>query len=76
MNEGGTMTEFEARVLADLSVLKNQMANLMDGPAGRLPMLEADVSEHCQSLERAKGFACAFGLLFTVVQIVLAWLHR
>ncbi len=70
------MTEFEARVLSDLSVLKHQMTNLMDGPGGRLPVLEAEVSEHCHSLERAKGFAFAFGLLFTVVQVVLAWLHH
>lgn len=70
------MSEYEARVLADLSVLKNQMSNLMDGSTGRLPILEANVTEHCKSLERAKGFACAFGVVFTIVQVLVEWLKH
>ena len=36
------MTEFEGQVLADLSVLKNQMSQLMGiGQPGRLTQLEA-----------------------------------
>lgn len=70
------ISEFEARVLADLSVLKNQMANLMDGPTGRLQMLEADVTRNRITMERARGFAFAFGLLITVVQVLVDWLRR
>jgi hypothetical protein len=50
------MAEFEAQVLADLSVLKNQMARLLgDGNSGRIASIENRVSQHEQSLQRAKG---------------------
>ena len=70
------MSDFEAVVLADLSVLKNQMMALMEGPSGRLPLLEADVTRHDVVLERAKGFAGAFGLLFTIAHVLVEWAKR
>jgi len=71
------MTDFEAQVLADLSVLKNQMGTLLgDGTSGRIAAIEQRVSEHEQSLQRAKGFAVAGGALFTVVQFVLELVRR
>ncbi len=70
------MTDFEAKVLSDLCVLKNQMSTLMDGTTGRLPMLEADVAEHRSALERTRGFTFAFGLLFTGLQLLLEWLRH
>ena len=72
------MTEFEAQVLADLSVLKNQMAVLLgDGNSGRIASIEDRVSLHEQSLQRAKGFAVAAGALFTLIQfLVQLWRRR
>ena len=71
------MTEFEAQVLADLSVLKNQMATLLgDGNSGRIAIIEGRVDQHEQSFQRAKGFAVATGAVFTLVQFFLQLLHR
>jgi hypothetical protein len=71
------MNEFEARVLADLSVLKSQMGSLLgDGQPGRLTRLEERVTAHEASLQRVKGFAGAFGLLFTVLHLALEWFRR
>lgn len=66
------MTEFEAQVLADLSVLKNQMTTLMgDGNSGRIAAIEGRVERHERSLQRAKGFAVAAGAIFTLIQCVI-----
>ena len=47
------MTEFEAQVLADLSVLKSQMDQLMGiGQPGRLDRLEGRVERHERSVQR------------------------
>ena len=71
------MTEFEAQVLADLSVLKHQMSSLLgDGNTGRVSSIEQRVTVHEQSLQRAKGFAVATGAIFTLVQVVMDYLHR
>ncbi|HTD56400.1 MAG TPA: hypothetical protein VK670_13510 [Silvibacterium sp.] len=71
------MTDFEAQVLADLSVLKNQMATLFgDGNSGRIAAIEQRVSQHEQSFQRAKGFAVACGALVTVVQFTIELLRR
>ena len=71
------MTEFEAQVLADLSVLKNQMSTLLgDGNSGRIASIEGRVDRHEQSLQRAKGFAVATGAVFTLVQFVMELLRR
>lgn len=71
------ITEFEAQVLADLSVLKNQMLTLMgDGDSGRLPALERKVELHELHWQRAKGFAAAMGVLFTMVQVAVEMWHQ
>jgi hypothetical protein len=70
------MSTFEAQVLADLSVVKSQMASLLgDGQPGRLSLLEERVERHELSKQRVKGFAGAFGLLFTLLQLVVEWLR-
>lgn len=71
------MTEFEAQVLADLSVLKNQMKTLMgNGNSGRIAKIESRVDQHEQSLQRAKGFVVAIGAVFTLIQCVIELLSR
>jgi len=71
------MTDFEAQVLADLSVLKNQMSTLLgDGNSGRIAAIEGRVGQHEQSLQRAKGFAVATGRLFTLIQLTIELLRR
>ena len=68
------MTDFEARVLEELSVLKSQMHQLMGiGQPGRLNQLEMRVDSHERSVQRLKGLAGAFGGLLTLVQIAIAW---
>ena len=74
---GKCMTDFEAQVLADLSVLKNQMSTLLgDGNSGRIAAIEGRVGRHEQSLQRAKGFAVATGGLFTLIQLTIELLRR
>lgn len=71
------MTEFEAQVLADLSVLKSQMSTLLgDGNSGRIAAIEGRVEQHERSFQRAKGFAVAMSVIFTLVQCVLELLWR
>ena len=71
------MTEFEARVLADLSVLKNQMNTLLgEGNSGRIAEIEGRVDQHERSFQRAKGFAVAIGAIFTLVQCIVELLRR
>lgn len=66
------MTEFEQKVLEDLSGLKIQMHQLMGvGQPGRLHMLEARVECHERSMQRMQGIAGAFGGVLGVVQFVL-----
>lgn len=70
------MTEFEAQVLADLSVLKNQMGSLLgDGQPGRLSTLEARVEQHELGLQRARGFAVAFGAVLTLLEFAMRYLR-
>lgn len=71
------MTEFEAQVLADLSVLKNQMTVLVgDGTSGRIGALEQRVTEHEGKFQSAQGVAITFGALLTVLQFLIDWLRR
>jgi hypothetical protein len=68
------MTEFEGQVLADLSVLKSQMNELVGiGQPGRLHELEQRVSGHERAMQRLKGMAGAFGGLLTAVHGVIAY---
>lgn len=71
------MTDFEARVLADLSVLKNQMTVLVgDGNSGRIGSIEHRVTKHEERFQSARGFAVAIGSLITLIQFVLDFLRR
>jgi len=71
------MTEFEGRVLSDLSVLKNQMASLLGvGQPGRLTQLEERVDRHERSVQRMKGLAGAVGALLTVFHVAIDFLLR
>jgi hypothetical protein len=66
------MTEFEGQVLADLSVLKNQMASLIgQGQPGRLTQLEERVERHERSVQRMKGVMSAAGGLLTVLHVAI-----
>jgi hypothetical protein len=69
------MTDFEGRVLQELSVLKAQMQQLMGiGQPGRLQELEARVASHEKSVQKLKGVAGAFGGLLTLTQMAVAYL--
>jgi hypothetical protein len=66
------MTDFEGQVLADLSVLKSQMEQVMGiGQPGRLAQLEGRMQEHEKTVQRLKGIAGAFGALLTVAHIAI-----
>ncbi len=69
------MTDFEGRVLADLSVLKNQMEQVLgNGQPGRLAHLEGRLQEHETSLQRLKGMAAAFAALLTFVHVAIDYI--
>ena len=68
------MTEFEGTVLADLSVLKSQMDQLIGiGQPGRLIQLEQRVERHERSVQRLKGLTGAFGGALTVVHFAMRY---
>lgn len=61
------MTEFEAQVIADLSVLKNQMKDLVgNGQPGRVAHIEARILDHDRAMQRLKGMAAAFAAMLTI----------
>jgi len=69
------MTDFESQVLAQLSVLKMQMEQLLgNGQPGRLHELERRVDAHERGVQRLKGFATAVGGVLTLIHLVIAWL--
>jgi hypothetical protein len=69
------MTDFEAQVLSDLSVLKSQMEQVMGiGQPGRLAQLEGRMQEHEKTVQRMKGMAGAFGALLTVAHVAIDFL--
>ena len=69
------MTDFEGQVLADLSVLKCQMKELMGiGQPGRLVQLEGRMNEHEKTVQRLKGMAGAFGALLTIAHFAIDFL--
>jgi len=71
------MTDFEAQVLADLCVLKNQMTVLIgDGNTGRIGSIEKRVTQHESRFQSARGFALAIGGLITLVQFLIDFLRR
>jgi hypothetical protein len=71
------MTEFEGQILADLSVLKSQMKQLMGiGQPGRLTQLEERVEMHERSVQRMKGLMGAVGGLLTVIHLAIDSFRR
>jgi hypothetical protein len=71
------MTEFEGQVLADLSVLKNQMESLLGiGQPGRLTQLEERVKKHERSVQRVKGFVGAISGVLTIFHLAIDYLRR
>jgi hypothetical protein len=71
------MTEFEGQVLADLSVLKSQMEQILGiNQKGRLTQLEERVERHERGMQRMKGLFTAAGGLVTVAQIVVDYFRR
>jgi hypothetical protein len=71
------MTEFEGQVLADLSVLKSQMKQLMGiGQPGRINQLEERVDRHEKSVQRMKGMAGAAGGVLTVFHLAVDYFRR
>ncbi len=68
------MSEFEAQVLRDLSVLKTQMETLMGiGQPGRLHHLERRVSCAEVGVQRMKGFMAAFGTGLTMLHLAISY---
>jgi hypothetical protein len=78
------MNDFEAAVLADLSlvksdmaVLKNQMASLMGaGQPGRLYALEERLDQHERGIQHTKGAIAAFGVIFTLLEIAVRYIRE
>ena len=71
------MTEFEGQVLADLSVVKNQMNQLLGiGQPGRLTQLEERVEQHERSVQRIKGFVAAAGGVLTALHVAIDYFRR
>lgn len=70
------MTDFEAQVLADLTLLKHQMAALYgDGETGRIASIERRLTAHEQALQRAKGFLLAAGGVFGAIEMLVEFLR-
>ena len=66
------MTDFEAKVLADLSVLKSHMEQVIGGAQpGRLVHIEGRIQEHEKTMQRWKGMAGAFGALLTFAHLAI-----
>jgi hypothetical protein len=71
------MTEFEGQILADLSVLKSQMKQLMGiGQPGRLAQLEDRVEQHERSVQRIKGLIGAGGALLAMFHLAIDYFRR
>ena len=69
------MTDFEQKVLEDLSGLKVQMHQLMGiGQPGRLQQLEGRVECHERNMQRMKGLMSALGGGLTLVHVAIAYL--
>lgn len=73
------MTDFEAQMLADMSVLKSQMQELLGiGQPGRISKLEGRMHDHEKAVQRMKGMAGAFGGMLTVAHFAIDFIvgHR
>jgi len=67
--------EFESRVIADLAVLKAQMAELLGiGQPGRLRELELRVKAHERLVQRFAGIGAFVGALLTLLHAAFDYL--
>ncbi len=67
----------EGVVVADLSVLKSQMKQLMGiGQPGRLSQLEERVEQHERSVQRIKGLIGAGGALLAMFHLAIDYFRR
>jgi hypothetical protein len=70
------MTDFERRVLEDLSELKTQMHSLVgDGNSGRMKQLEDKVQQHEAFVQRAGGLGAAIAALVTMLHLAINYLR-
>jgi hypothetical protein len=66
------MSDFEQKVLEDLSALKVQMHQLLGiGQPGRLHQLEHRVECHERAMQKVKGVSGAFGGTLALLQLML-----
>jgi len=70
------MTEFEKRVLEDLSELRTQMHSLVgDGNSGRMKQLEDKVERHEAFVQRAGGLGVAIAAIVAMIHLALNYLR-
>ncbi len=70
------MTEFERRVLEDLSELRTQMHSLVgDGNAGRIKQLEDKVERHEAFVQRAGGLGAAIAAIVTMIHLTIDYMR-
>ncbi len=69
------MTEFERRVLEDLSELRTQMHSLVgDGNSGRMKQLEDKVERHEAFVQRAGGLGAAIAAVVTMIHLAIDYM--
>jgi len=69
------MTDFEERVLRDLSELKANMRWLIGtGNEGKMQDIEERVQKHEAYLQRLGGIGAAFGVLLTLIHLAIDYL--
>jgi hypothetical protein len=70
------MTEFETRVLEDLSELRTQMHSLVgDGNSGRMKQLEDKVERHEAFVQRAGGLGAAIAAIVTMIHLAIDYVR-
>ncbi len=70
------MTDFERKVLEDLSELRTQMHSLVgDGNAGRIKQLEEKVERHEAFVQRAGGLGAAIAAIVTMIHLTIDYMR-
>ncbi len=69
------MSEFEERVLRDLSELKAHMGFLVgSGNEGKIQEIEVRVAKHEAYIQRLGGLGAAFGVLLTLIHVAFDYM--
>jgi len=69
--------DFEAQVLADLAVLKNQLRELTgNGQPGRVRLMEERLERHEAVLQRGKALLLGLVPALTALQVVLHFVGK